>query len=271
MTGQPSEHHTAPPTDLRLYAAAVGAWLGCLGALFVPSLRAWAVTGTWALLAAVLAGVLLIRHRRTARRPALPWIAVALLVGAVCGSAANAGRTTARDAVPLAAQVRSQARVTADATLTDDPRALRRTAPGPRAFAVSAHLDQLRSDAARLTHLDARVLIIGTDPAWQHMLPGQRVSTVGRLASARSGGLTAAVLRATGTPSLLGNPPWTQRIAGRLRAGLQAACAGLPANPGGLLPGLAIGDTSRLPAHLEDDFRATGLTHLVAVSGVNVG
>ncbi|HWB36297.1 MAG TPA: ComEC/Rec2 family competence protein, partial [Rugosimonospora sp.] len=58
--------------------------------------------------------------------------------------------------------------------------------------------------------------------------------------------------------------------AGRLRAGLVRACAPLPAEPGGLLPGLVVGDTSHLPATVVTDFTATGMTHLVAVSGANL-
>jgi competence protein ComEC len=38
----------------------------------------------------------------------------------------------------------------------------------------------------------------------------------------------------------------------------------------GLLPGLVVGDTSALPREVKDDFTATGLTHLTAVSGANV-
>ena len=38
----------------------------------------------------------------------------------------------------------------------------------------------------------------------------------------------------------------------------------------GLVAGLVDGDTSQLPAQTADDFRAAGLTHLVAVSGSNV-
>ncbi|HEX5741336.1 MAG TPA: ComEC/Rec2 family competence protein, partial [Pilimelia sp.] len=63
---------------------------------------------------------------------------------------------------------------------------------------------------------------------------------------------------------------WVQRAAAALRTGLTAACAPLPDEPGGLLPGLAIGDTRTLPATVVADFRGTGMTHLVAVSGANV-
>lgn len=39
----------------------------------------------------------------------------------------------------------------------------------------------------------------------------------------------------------------------------------------GLLAGILLGETGNLPRSLEDDFRALGLTHLLAASGLNVG
>ena len=113
-------------------------------------------------------------------------------------------------------------------------------------------------------------MVFATDPAWRTFLPSQRVTTRARLGAPRGGDLTAAVVSAIGPPRPLGSPSWTQLAAGRLRAGLQSACRPLPAAPGGLLPGLVIGDTSRLDPALADKFRTTGLTHLVAVSGANV-
>jgi competence protein ComEC len=61
-----------------------------------------------------------------------------------------------------------------------------------------------------------------------------------------------------------------ERVAGRVRAGLREAAAVLPTDERGLLPGLVDGDVSRLPDDVRDEFRTTGLTHLVAVSGANV-
>jgi competence protein ComEC len=48
------------------------------------------------------------------------------------------------------------------------------------------------------------------------------------------------------------------------------ALASLRPERAGLLVGMALGDTSLLPAELEGDFRAAGLTHLMAVSGANL-
>ncbi|WP_060889187.1 ComEC/Rec2 family competence protein, partial [Streptomyces scabiei] len=60
-----------------------------------------------------------------------------------------------------------------------------------------------------------------------------------------------------------------QRLAGRLRAGLREATDGLDPDARALLPGFVVGDTSRVPAELDEAFRATDLTHLLAVSGAN--
>jgi competence protein ComEC len=46
--------------------------------------------------------------------------------------------------------------------------------------------------------------------------------------------------------------------------------ASLDPERAGLLLGMALGDTSQLPSELDHDFRAAGLTHLMAVSGANL-
>lgn len=82
--------------------------------------------------------------------------------------------------------------------------------------------------------------------------------------------MSAATMSIKSPPRLIGAPPWPQRAAGTLRTGLQRACAGLSGPVRGLLPGLIDGDTSRLDPAVSTDFRTTGLTHLLAVSGSNV-
>ena len=53
-------------------------------------------------------------------------------------------------------------------------------------------------------------------------------------------------------------------------AARRRALATLAPERAGLLVGMALGDTSLLPGDLERDFRAAGLTHLMAVSGANL-
>ncbi len=60
------------------------------------------------------------------------------------------------------------------------------------------------------------------------------------------------------------------RLANGIRRLLGRGAATLPDRLEGLFLGVVLGDDRRQPADLADDFRATGLTHLLAVSGQNV-
>ncbi|MDX2784677.1 ComEC/Rec2 family competence protein, partial [Streptomyces caniscabiei] len=85
------------------------------------------------------------------------------------------------------------------------------------------------------------------------------------------GDRVAGVLRVRGggAPVVVEEASAVQRVAGRLRAGLREATDGLDADARALLPGFVVGDTSRVPAELDEAFKATDLTHLLAVSGAN--
>ncbi|MGX1614623.1 ComEC/Rec2 family competence protein [Micromonospora chalcea] len=263
--------HVRDVPDLRLAGSAVAAWLAALAGLHL-TVRAtvWmaAVAATLALLAGLRLCGVLGRPGEPARR--YGWIAVAVLLGVVCGAAATGARLAIRDATAVRALVAEGAVVTADLVLRDDPRPVRGAPGRPPMLLVRVDLVRLTGgDGARVTG-PVRALVLATDPAWRPLLPGQRVTAQGRLSAPRGGDLTAAVLSAADPPTLRGSASWPQRAAGVLRSGLQRACEPLPDAPGGLLPGLVVGDVSRLLPEVEDDFRATGMTHLNAVSGSNV-
>ncbi|MFC8447821.1 ComEC/Rec2 family competence protein [Kitasatospora sp. NPDC057223] len=122
------------------------------------------------------------------------------------------------------------------------------------------------------TSTPVTVMVRAQDAAgWQPLLPSTRVAADVRVRPAGDGPDDgAALLLAHGPPRLLAPPSLPQRIAGRLRAGLRSAADGLPPDARGLLPGLVVGDTSRLPDDLREAFRATDLAHLCAVSGANL-
>lgn len=251
--------------DLRLVGMALATWLAALAALHGRAPVAAVAAG------AALAGAALL-WRWVGRRAGWLGLAVALLLGVACGSGATAARLAARDAAPLAGPAAAHAMVTAELTIRRDPRALhqRDAAQRPR-WLVPAWLHRFKADGATgAVRVRVRVLVLTGDARWEALLPGQRVRATGRLAPPRGGDLTAAVLSATGPPELLGEPPWPQRAAGSLRAGLRTATAPLAPEPGGLLPGLAVGDVSRLDPGVSDDFVITGMSHLTAVSGANV-
>ncbi len=82
--------------------------------------------------------------------------------------------------------------------------------------------------------------------------------------------LTVAVLSATGEPTW-GEAASLQRAAQGIRSEFADAARGaLPADQAAMLPALVLGDTSTLSQQTTAEFRASGLTHLTAVSGANV-
>jgi competence protein ComEC len=109
--------------------------------------------------------------------------------------------------------------------------------------------------------------------AWLQLLPSTRLRVGGRLVPALTGGdRTAAVLRVRGRPGprIVAGPSGPQRLAGRLRDGLREATEGLAGDARALLPGLVVGDTSRITPELDDAFKETDLAHTLAVSGSNL-
>ncbi|QJY50674.1 ComEC/Rec2 family competence protein [Pseudonocardia broussonetiae] len=241
---------------MRLVPAALAAWAVVLVGLVLGPVAAAVVTALAAVAAAV--GV----RRRSA------------VLLAAAGCAAAAGLVVAAHGVLVAGHpVRAAAEAGAAATLhvvtTDDPQPIRSAVPGEPQVLVAARL--VRAEAAGgVWDAGGRVLLIAPGEEWRGLLPGQALTAHGLLAPAGRADLTVAVLRARGAPDDVTPPPWWQTGAGALRTGLRDAASALPEAPGGLLPGLAVGDTTRMTTEVQDDFRASGLTHLTAVSGANL-
>ena len=264
MTGR------AEQPDLRLAALAVATWMSALGGLHLTAgVGAVIAAGAGAL---ALAGSVYLSRSAPPTVDRYGWVVVVLLLGVVCGGSATAARVGVRDAAPLNELVKAGASVTVGIVVRDDPRTVAAHPGRPAVLLVPGELSWLRASAgsARRISTPARVLVLASHPGWRQLLPGQRLTTTGRLTTPRGGDLTAAVLSTGSAPVLQGRPSVAQRAAGLLRAGLQRACGPLPDEPGGLLPGLVVGDTSRLQPSVDDDFRTTGMTHLTAVSGAIV-
>ncbi|MFJ5232111.1 ComEC/Rec2 family competence protein [Kitasatospora sp. NPDC088391] len=113
---------------------------------------------------------------------------------------------------------------------------------------------------------------------WRQLIPSTRIAVEVEVlpepqktgGGRRSHTDTAALLAPQGQPFVIAPPNLPQRLAAQLRQGLRDACDHLPPDTRGLLPGLVVGDVSRLPDDLSAAFRATDLGHLVAVSGANL-
>lgn len=254
--------------DLRLAGPAVCAWVGAfLATSGRPAGKAlFAVCGLLAVAATV-----------AARRGG--WAAVACILGLVAGLGMGGLRWEGLrvDQVDQLARAGAAARLTLVVTGDPAPHAGRTQGSqrrGADLIAVPTRTVALTA-RGRVGRMRVPVLVLAVQPdslgEWRRLLPGQRLVAEVVLRPAERGEPLAAVALARSPPKLIGRPPLAQRAAGHLRAGLRQAVVTLPVGPRGLLPGLVVGDTSRMPPQLIDDFRTAGLTHLVAVSGVNVG
>ncbi len=249
------------PPDLRLALPATAAWLvawqGRL--LSVPLLVGLSLGAAVAVTGLVWRG----RHR--------PWalVAAATLLCAAAAGLVTAAHGQVRSAEPLRSLAERRAAVRVLAVLTDDPRLAQGRAGRDPLVVVRVRVQRVEA-GARTVHLRAPLLVLSSDPAWLALLPSQDVQVSGRLQRAERGDDVAAVLSGRGPPEVLTAPSPVQAVAGHLRAGLRAAVRPLPAAERGLLPGLVVGDTSRLTDDVRRNFRTVGLTHLTAVSGTNV-
>ena len=251
----------AEQPDLRLVLPALAAWLTAFLGRFAPPRLLLAAS-----LVLLAVGVAAVARSRRGRAAVLAGVAAcAAAAGLVTGL-----HTGSRVTGPLAALAHDEAAVAVVGVLTDDPRRALSQPAGGRAelYVVRLRVERLEA-RGRVHRLRAPVVVLSTSTTWAPLLPSQQVRVEGRLRPPEPGDDVTAVVSARGDPDVLSGPSAVQRAAGHLRAGLRAAVAPLPAAEQGLLPGLVVGDTSRLDPGLREDFRTTGLTHLTAVSGTN--
>ncbi|WP_435742107.1 ComEC/Rec2 family competence protein [Nocardioides sp. SYSU DS0663] len=240
--------------DLRMPLLGAAAWLAGVAAHVLPG-AATAVAGGLLVAVAALAAR---RHRRHAATVG----ATVVVVAAVMTSAGVRVEQTTDG--PVADLARQRAVVTLVGSVAADPRPLR----GRRADGVLTRLTVREVTGRGLTHrLSTEVLVIGRE-AWAEVPLGATVRTVGRLDVADGGDLAALVI--AGEPDVLAAPgPWW-RGAAVVRASIRDAVAHRPADQAALVPALVTGDDQALAEDLAEDFRTTGLTHLLAVSGTNL-
>ncbi|GAA0929105.1 hypothetical protein GCM10009560_32700 [Nonomuraea longicatena] len=172
---------------------------------------------------------------------------------------------------PVAHLAEQGAIVTAEVTLTDDPkiRPPKSTRFPQDRVAVEARIDILQTDKARIA-VRSPVVLLASGRSWRNLLPSQRLQVSGKLVPGDQGTLTAALFLLRGQPEILSGPSSPQTVAGEIRAGLRNAANVLPTEQRGLLPGLVVGDVSRMDPQVSADFKDAGLSHLTAVSGANL-
>lgn len=124
-------------------------------------------------------------------------------------------------------------------------------------------------DATVTGAIPARVLVDAEGrAALSHAGPSSVVQLSGRAIPVASGERAVITVRA-GEVVAASEPDGVWAWFEDLRDGLAAATHGLPQPGAGLVPGLAVGDTSSLDPQTEAAMNASSLSHLTAVSGAN--
>ena len=203
---------------------------------------------------------------RASPRAALSVAAVAMvLLGTATEQRAEHGRVVS----PLVAPMRRAETLDLTATLVDDPAgpqyatealATVETVDGRGGGGRTALLRASGDEQSALRVLEAgdRVRLRGravplsgfsTRLRWRHAVGAVEVERVEAVAGP--------------------DAPWFV-IANAARAVVLRGASTLPSTPRALLAGFVLGDTRAIPSDLVDDFRAAGLSHLLAVSGANV-
>ena len=118
--------------------------------------------------------------------------------------------------------------------------------------------------------VSGRVVVFASAAAFSELSAGRPVAFAARIGRPTRRDLTVGVLSATGVP-MWGDASTVQRAAEGVRAAFADAARGaLPTDQAATLPALVLGDTSAVSPQTTAEFRASGLTHLTAVSGANV-
>ena len=240
--------------DLRAVVLGLAAWAGALVGFQVP----W-----WILLAATLLGALGLVLRR---RRGLPVSTALVWLVAWAGVAASAMlRSGAVSSSVVQELAREDATVRGQVVVTSDP--VGRAGRFGDFVVFRARTLEVTGRGVR-HRVRAPVTVLATT-AWARVRLGSHVEVSGRLHRASTQDL-AGVLSTRGPPVVVRGPGVLLRAAERLRASIRAVVAEEPPAPRALVPALVDGDDAGLPADVVEDFRTSGLTHLLAVSGTNL-
>jgi len=237
--------------DARLVGPALTAWASA--ALFLSSPALGGLTAGLLLLAGAM--VASRRHRRGA--VLLTSAAAAILMAALRVAQVGAG--------PVPELAAERAVVEAAVVVTGDVRTI--SGGFADADVVTASVREVIGRGTR-TSVRSPVLLMASEGELVGLELGSRVRLVGRLQPPDDADL-AALVRVERLVDTEASPAWWWTAADEVRSGLREAVK-WAGDAGALVPALVTGDDQGLSAAVTDDFRTSGLTHLLAVSGTNL-
>ncbi|GAA1683113.1 ComEC/Rec2 family competence protein [Glycomyces endophyticus] len=242
--------------DWRLPLVAAGVWAAALAVLYGGTVVGLATTTICIVLVALRLGN---EHGAAAA-------AATVAFGAMLGAGVTTAHVAARDHPGLAALASAEAHGNAELVLHTVPKQSTRR---PDMVTATARLRSFETDDVTVEG-NWQVLLVASGGEWLEVDAGQRVTVPAVVREAEPGRLTAAVVSARGPPALEGEPALQHRFAAHVRDRLAEAVEAVPQPEAGLIPALAVGDTSLMDPELAADFRTTGLVHLVVVSGYHL-
>jgi len=242
--------------DWRLPLAAAGVWAAALAGLYGT-----VATGTLTALACLILVLMGLKWNR-----GFAAAAATVAFGGLLGAGVTTVHVAARDHAGLASLTETEAHGEAELVLHTVPKASTRR---PDMITATARLRTFADDNGTVSG-NWQVLLVASGDEWLQVNSGQRLTVPAVLREADPGRLTAAIVSARGPPELDGRPAPAHRFAAHVRERLATAVKAVPQPESGLIPALAVGDTSMMDTELAADFRSTGLVHLVVVSGYHL-
>ncbi len=264
-------------SDLRLAVPALAAAIGAAVAISAPHLALGiSIVGPVIGVLAVVTGLVRPRraasagprvrvgssHRPRRTQPRRPSGRVALALLAVAAAAAGLAAASAAVRVPgreppvvVAAAERGaviQVRLVTTGSVAEGRVA------GDATAVVGAHGEH---------RIRSPVLVFGDLP--EGVAIGSTLALRAEVRATAPGDSVAWMLFARRGASVVAPPPPLLAWADDLRSRFRDSALELPGGGAGLLPGLAVGDTTALDPEVERDLRMASLTHLTAVSGAN--
>ena len=185
-------------------------------------------------------------------------------VGVAAVAASCAWRLAQDQHSPLDALAEQHRLVTLDAEVSRDARVFSRF--GHQSAVVGVRV--LRASAKDVTVATRDQATAFVDGSSGDLVVGRRLTMVGRLAPSDSTSEVATidvVRRTHARPAV-----WWWEASERVRAGVRHAVDHTGTNPSALVPALVDGDDQHVSDQVQEEFRRSGLTHLLAVSGTNL-
>lgn len=193
---------------------------------------------------------------------ALPLTLIAVCLAAVATSCA--WRLVTVEHSPLTRLADERSRVTLDLQIRRDARTFIHHGKSSAVVEVVVRRAVSRDVDVRVRDR-ATAFVEGTG---RELVVGRRLVVTGRLAPSSSSDEAAVIDVDRIGP--IDRAPWWWEASERVRAGVRRSVAFMGDEPRALVPALVDGDVGGISDVVEEDFRHSGLTHLMAVSGTNL-